>query len=599
MAWFEAKTGPAAYKLPPAAEDEDDRLGALKEFRQQGESFVRQQRAYMDFDKALDLIAGVADRRPTSLSNIKNNQLKRDVREAVASLSNLKPTWTYVSGDRKADNRVHALNKRQQHWYFQTFADQRVRDVYQYAAVFGTGYIVPAWKRKHWGYGSGDIELKVLSPRDVLPVQLPPDGNLQDAYIVTLRFETPVNMARAAWPTDIDKLIPDRDSPTGLMRASNQMLQFLSPALNVGNALRGRENQNHAWPTVDLYWSYVMDMSINMTGRDVLMGEPGTSWSYTVPWLGKQIPDGTYSINGPNLRAADAEDCLLYPHRRLVVWTNQGILRDGPSYDIHGMVPAVPFYFDKWAWENLGFSLVRDTANIHQSATRLLRAIDDSQNAKLRPLIIYNENLISSNLAKRIDPRVPGIQIPPNTRLRSHQVPVFVCQADPGSERAHRARQSQAGAEYGQYRKIRRDGGTAGAGHGAHVRSLDDAGGRYLEGPGHPVLFDPRPHAEIRRHRRRRGRHRLRTGDHDPLASAGRESEFPERLFATGAHQVCHRRHLDGHCAVKRPPDHQREPPHEPAVAAKGRSAARFLDDCQGLRDRQLRTRTGRHEKRI
>jgi hypothetical protein len=195
------------------------------------------------------------------------------------------------------------------------------------------------------------------------------------------------------------------------------MLQFLSPALNVGSALRGRETQNHAWPTVDIYWSYVMDMSLNTTGADVLMGEPGTSWSYTVPWLGKQIPDGTYSINGPNLRSAEAEDCLLYPHRRLVIWTNQGILRDGPHYDIHGMCPAVPFYFDKWAWENLGFSLVRDTANIHQAATNLLRDIQDSVKAKLRPLIIYNENLISSNLAKRIDPRVQGMMVPANTDM--------------------------------------------------------------------------------------------------------------------------------------------------------------------------------------
>lgn len=425
MAWFEAKTGPAAYKLPPVEEDEEDRLGALKEFRQQGEAFNKQQRPYMDYDKALDIISGVDQRRPTSLSNVKNNQLKRDIRENVASLSNMKPTWTYVTGDRKADERVHALNKRQQLWYYQTFADMRVREVFQYAGVFGTGYLSPGWKRKHWGYGPGDIELKVLGPRDVLPVQLPPDGNLQEAYLVTLRFETPINMARSAWPRDADKLIPDRDSPTGLMRASNQLLQFLSPALNVGPLTKGREHQNHAWPTVDLFWTYVMDMSINTTGKDVLMGEPGTSWSYTVPWLGKKIPDGTYSINGPNLRSAEAEDCLLYPHRRLIIWSNQGILRDGPSYDIHGMLPCVPFYFDKWAWENMGFSLVRDTASLHQAVTSLMRDIVDASKARLRPLVVYNENLISSNLAKRIDPRVQGIMIPANTDMGKAFEPGF------------------------------------------------------------------------------------------------------------------------------------------------------------------------------
>lgn len=402
------------YKIPSATSSEKDRLGMLLEFRQQGESFIRQQRAYMDFDKALDLISGIEDRIPKSLSRIKNNQLKRDIREAVASISNIRPTWTYQSGDRKADDKVHALNKRQQYWYYQTFADMQIRSAFQYAGVLGTGFVVPHWKRKHWGYGKGDIALKVLSPRDVLPVQLPPSNDLQDAYCVIIRHETPINMAWAMWPEYQDMIVPDRESPSALMRASNAVLRFISPALNVGGNLKGKENQTTAWPTVDIYWAYIMDMSINTTGREMTMGEPGTSWSYTVPYIGQEIPDGTYGASGPRLRRAEPEDCLLYPNRRLVCFTNNGILRDGPNYDIHGMVPAVPFRFDSWAWEWLGFSLVRDTANIHLSATRLLRSIDDSQNARLRPPLSYNENTISENLASRFDARLPGVQIPAN-----------------------------------------------------------------------------------------------------------------------------------------------------------------------------------------
>src|SRR6185312_5681630 len=403
------------YKLPDFSAPERDRLGSLLDFKSQGESFIKQQRAYMDFDKALDLISGNGEGRvPKSLSRIKNNQLKRDIREAVASLSNIRPTWTFQSGDRKSDAKVHALNKRQQFWYYQTFADMQIRGAYQFAAVLGTGWLVPHWKRAHWGYGKGDIALKVLSPRDVMPVQLPANNDIQEAYMVIQRHETPINMARAAWPEHQDLIVPDRDAPSGLMTATNAVLQFLSPALNVGGSGRGKEKQTASWPTVDIYWAYIMDMSINTTGRPLLMGEPGTSWRYTVPYLNQQIPDGTYGINGPNMRPAQAEDCLLYPNRRLVTFTNTCILRDGPNYDIHGMVPAVPFRFDWWNWEFLGFSLVRDTANIHLSATRLLRSIDDSQNAKLRAPLAYNENLVSENLASRFDARIPGVQIPAN-----------------------------------------------------------------------------------------------------------------------------------------------------------------------------------------
>jgi hypothetical protein len=72
------------------------------------------------------------------------------------------------------------------------------------------------------------------------------------------------------------------------------------------------------------------------------------------------------------------------------------------------MVPAVPLYFDDWAWEFLGYSMTRDLDSIEQSSNALRRGMDDSANARLRPALMHDDRTISNSLMESLDVRQGG-----------------------------------------------------------------------------------------------------------------------------------------------------------------------------------------------
>ncbi len=402
------------YRYPAQGADPQDLLGRLNEGRTQGETFLQSQRGYEDLDQSIAIIAGTDDRRrPASLSRINPNVLKRNIREIVASLSNIRPMWNFKNDNRDYDDHSAILNKLLHSWYLHTFADRSIRKALQYAAVQSRGYVMPVWSKDFWCFGRGDIELKVLGPRDVIPEQVGPNNDLQKAYTVHIHEEMPLNLAHATWPAFQDLIVPDRSGPSNMRRGGSRIARFISPVLDGISRLRGREADNRSVPTVDVYWSYVLDTSINMTGQEVTMGEPGTSWSYKVPYLGQKVPTGINDREGrPTYRDAMAEDCQLYPKRRLIIWTRSCIIRDGPNYWWHGMCPVIPFSLDDWPWEFLGYSAIRDGASLQDSAKQLLRAVEDSANARLRPPIAYNEDSFSKLFMERFDPRQPGQKVP-------------------------------------------------------------------------------------------------------------------------------------------------------------------------------------------
>ena len=74
-----------------------------------------------------------------------------------------------------------------------------------------------------------------------------------------------------------------------------------------------------------------------MNPHPVLMGKPGTSWSYMVE---PRAP--------------------LYPRKRLIVCTEKHVLYDGPNPDWHGMFPISRLQLDPWPWLFLGLALAHD-----------------------------------------------------------------------------------------------------------------------------------------------------------------------------------------------------------------------------------------------
>lgn len=389
------------YIIPSQNATEDSRLGWLKESVREGETYLRSQTGYTDIKRGKEIIAGIhMSKIPEQLSKINVNLQKRLIRDVVATMSNLRPLWGYSTDNQNLDKEAEVLNKLLLSWYQSTFADRGIRKALQYAGGLGTGYVGVDWKSDFWTRGRGDIQLKAYGPDQIIPCQVPSDHDLQRAYAVTIKEEVPINLARSMFPTMAGKITPDRQSPMGLRKGLNKMSSFLSPVLNrFASDQRNRKAAETIFPVVDIYQTYIMDMSVNEGPDPVIMGEPGTYWNYTVPVLGSKKSDGS---------AVTVEEARLYPWRRLVTWCNTGLLRDNTSYWWHGMVPVVPLYFDDWAWEFLGYSMTRDLDSIEQSSNTLRRGIDDSANARLRPALMHDDRTISNSLMESLDVRQGG-----------------------------------------------------------------------------------------------------------------------------------------------------------------------------------------------
>ena len=92
------------------------------------------------------------------------------------------------------------------------------------------------------------------------------------------------------------------------------------------------------------------------------LGPPGASWSYVVPSMDSDMADTAVTGGERKMRKANVDDCRLYPNMRLIVTASgvsEGPVYDGPAWDWHGMMPP-RFFADDWAWEPMGFSLIRD-----------------------------------------------------------------------------------------------------------------------------------------------------------------------------------------------------------------------------------------------
>lgn len=184
----------------------------------------------------------------------------------------------------------------------------------------------------------------------------------------------------------------------------------------------------------DIYYTYVLDLRINFgeldsegkpildeagnpVGKEMEMGQPKTSWFYTVPYVGQQI---TRFEEGRSItRAATEDDCRVYPQRRLLISSDNALMYDGPAFDWHGMVPLIPFYLDDWAWEPTGYSLFKGTANTQDAIDDLMRAVYRVAMARANPGKAYNidittpskEAKITSREAEGLDPFDPGLTL--------------------------------------------------------------------------------------------------------------------------------------------------------------------------------------------
>jgi hypothetical protein len=410
------------YIMPALDSAHSYKLGFLTEMSQEGENFIKAQRSWADIDKAVDIISGSVDLKiPKSMSQISANILKRDIRENVATLSNMRPLWGFKTENDQFQKQAKILNDMLLAWYLQSNTYGAFRSVLQYAMACGLGWAVVGWDNSVAG-GRGDIAVKWYGPRDVLPYGLPKDKDCQKAYSMTICDEMPIQQAMMEFPLHLKYLSVDRSTPTWMRKGTRRVQRFLSPLLNAFGPGTGKEKPDSPFPTVQIYRTYILDQSINTTSQPIIMGQ-GTNWEYTVPVYGSEIDTGTFDKDNQKLyRKATAEDAKMFPIRRLVKWTKQGILYDGTATSWHGRFPGVPFTIDDWPWDLLGYSAVRDGASLQQGADRVLRALDDMVNVKLDSPLAFDDSALSQGLMDRINPRKPGQRVKIN--MQQNEKPI-------------------------------------------------------------------------------------------------------------------------------------------------------------------------------
>src|SRR5215475_13342401 len=385
-----------------------------------GRSYLRLQPAFPFITDGIDLVNAEPKSTPIGLlSKVRTDQTVRNAKELIAAQTNIRiiPAFKAAQEEFKAQEGI--LNKAFMAWQSMTFADRKLRKAWQYAECAGTGYIGTRYDPHYWYRGKGDIVWDAYGPLDVLPVGMGRQHDLQKAYAVALRVETPIHEAWRLFPGYINEIRPSRDARAGHGAVISQAVKFATAVLRrFGQGVRW-EREAAPWATVDVHYIYCDDDSINATGHPIEMRGPdgiyGTSWSYVVPYLGQEIPVG--EKNGqPVIRKATREDCLLYPNRRLIIAVGTDLLgvvvnpdpecQASPFW--HAQVPVVQLRADDWAWNFLGFPLTRYGQSLERASIEMWRGMVDAMNARLSPPRAFDRNSQASALAQTINTRIPN-----------------------------------------------------------------------------------------------------------------------------------------------------------------------------------------------
>lgn len=415
-----------SWQCPVFEASDDKKLGFLRQAIDQGIKWNSDHVDKKSLQKAIDILAGKSGSDISSAwSRLSTGDLKRAITEIVETLADIRPFWGYSTDNKAFLKHADMLSKTAKAIYLECFVDRALKEALQFAAATQCGFLHPVYSRSMFGAGDGEFKFISLGQPDVLPVQLPRDRDYQRAYIVTLALPFGVAEAHARFPEYQQYLKPFAKKKYARTKG--------------GEAQRGYDQNRWKMHSLDsqleqytdVYYSYVLDLRINFgevdekgkpilgedgnpIGKPLEMGQIGTSWHYTVPYVGQSITrfEGGRSVT----RAATEDDCRVYPQRRLLISCDNALMYDGPAFDWHGMVPLIPFYFDKWAWGDAN-SLFDGTYAIQDAIDDLARSIYRVAMARAKPGKVYNLDIttgdkqgkLTSRQAEGLDPFDPGV----------------------------------------------------------------------------------------------------------------------------------------------------------------------------------------------
>ena len=393
-------------------------LGWLNEAVAEGNIWLGAQRSTKEWSKILEVLGpqyGGGGNAVAGQSNTGFNLVRFDYSQIRATLSNFKHAGEIVPTEDDAQehfDRAHLLTNLDRTWERTTFSNLVIRDVLGYALGKGTGYFYEDWDKSRWGPGRGDIRLRAVDPADVTFIQLPKTHEIQQAYVVLIRETLPLQLAKrmyASNPAFANALVPDGDGRGMIQKGLERVQQFISPMLNTSGSIR---KANETYPTVNVWHAYTMDGSVNPHAEPMKMGALGTNWSYTVPALGDPIPQGILNpATGESWTLpATPDDCLMFPLRRLTIFSRTAVAYDESSPWWHGAVPLARLRFNDLPWESMGASQIGDAVTMQDGIVSVMRGVEDSIAAKLDPPSIYDDTRVDKAWAEAFNPRKAGVR---------------------------------------------------------------------------------------------------------------------------------------------------------------------------------------------
>lgn len=370
-------------------------LGWLKEAVQEGDLINQDDPSYDRFDAALGYVAG--RQRPIAGNvwpkylgaPVIINESRKALQAHVSALTDLKPTFAFRSTNPAYQFHSGIINQLIVAWWVTSMADLSLGDAIKYSLVGGTGDVVVEWDP--FAPFGGDNTISARDPRDTLPIRPGQQRDIQKWQGLILREEHPVNVLRAMFPHKSGIFTPSGDTLLSTIkgRFSQMFSKLASPMTDTLSGLTGGTHTRH--PRMGgqvLYRTYLTDRTQNLTDKPITMGDPNANWSYVVP------PRG-----------------YLYPNKRLIVSTEQGILFDGPSTYWHGLYPVGRLKLWDLPWHFMGISLLNDVLPIQDAINDTANDLRLHLKKHTNPQVLYNKQAVSETFMHMHDPRKPGAKI--------------------------------------------------------------------------------------------------------------------------------------------------------------------------------------------
>jgi hypothetical protein len=366
-------------------------LGFVAECHKEAELGVKNCEGWSKIVQTMQAVSGVNPViRPTKVSQTHINEIGSLFERARAELTDVKP-----SAEFKTFNEMLALDavnygKMWTSWYYSDGIDRKMGSVIDYALVGATGYAYQYWNKR-----TQRIDVMAYDGRDVRPFR-PIDTTVENCAGMFMVREMSENAVKSMFPHKASQIKPDRMGTAVKLQETTRAavmdrLVGMSPHERAQELSQPYEGRSAGMPVVDLFYFYLTDDRKNS--------------STTAQWVGDFRKDGT-PYNNYSYKVAPGK--AMYPNKRLIIFTRNCVLYDGPNIYWHGMYPISKYTVTPLSWSWLGSTPLWDCLSLQDTLNRAVRVMDDHLQKVIRPPVAGDRMSVSATELRAISEQLGG-----------------------------------------------------------------------------------------------------------------------------------------------------------------------------------------------